>query len=65
MTELIQCEIDKRLNIKQLSELLNLDPSTIWFWIKNDPTFPKPFRLGPRSNRWLLSEIEAWEQSKR
>ncbi|SHK42089.1 transcriptional regulator, AlpA family [Shimia gijangensis] len=65
MAELQKELIDKRLNAKHVASLLSIDQSTLWGWIKNDPTFPKPFRLGPRSNRWRLSEIEKWEQTKR
>ena len=38
---------------------------TAWRLLKSDPTFPKPFRLTPGCTRWLLSEVEAWEASKR
>jgi prophage regulatory protein len=38
---------------------------TIWRLVKSDPTFPKPIRLTPGCTRWLLSEVEAWEASKR
>lgn len=33
--------------------------------IANDPTFPKPVMLGgPRSSRWIRTEIEAWIASR-
>ena len=38
---------------------------TPWRLLKSDPTFPKPFRLTAGCTRWVLSEIEAWEESKR
>lgn len=34
-------------------------------WAKEDPTLPQPIKLTPGCCRWRLSEIEAWEQSKR
>lgn len=39
--------------------------STPWRWAKTDPTFPKPVILTPGCTRWRLSEIAAWEQSKK
>ena len=38
---------------------------TPWRLAKSDPTFPKPIRLTAGCTRWLLSEVEAWETSKR
>lgn len=38
---------------------------TPWRWVKSDPTFPKPVSLSPGCTRWRLSEIEAWEQSRK
>lgn len=29
--------------------------------LKNDPTFPRPVRLGGAMRFWRLDEIEAWE----
>lgn len=34
-------------------------------WVREDPTFPKPVKLSPGCTRWRLSEIIAWEASKR
>ncbi len=39
--------------------------STPWRWAKADPDFPKPVTLSPGCTRWLLSEIEGWERTKR
>lgn len=37
---------------------------TIWGWVREDPTFPKPIKFSPGCTRWKLSEIEAWEAAK-
>ena len=29
------------------------------------PGFPVPYVFGPRSSRWVLAEVDDWEQSKR
>lgn len=38
--------------------------STIWRWVKTDPTFPKPICLSHGCSRWRLADLEAWEKSK-
>lgn len=52
-------------NDQSLAARLSVSRQTIWRLVKSDPTFPKPIRLTPGCTRWLLSEIEAWEASKR
>ncbi len=37
-------------------------PSTIYKWIKKKG-FPKPFKPGPRTSRWLKSEIVAYRRN--
>lgn len=48
-----------------LAKRYGVSRQTIWRLVKNDPRFPKPIRLTPGCTRWLLSEIEAWEDNKR
>lgn len=38
------------------------DHKKSWFWdkVKNDPTFPKPIYLGPRSPVFLEHELDEW-----
>ena len=50
---------------KELAARFSVSRQTIWRLVKSDPTFPKPIRLTAGCTRWLLSEIEAWEESKR
>ncbi len=38
--------------------------TTVWRWLKSDPTFPKPVKLTPGCTRWKLSEVEIWESAK-
>lgn len=52
-------------NDQGLAARLSVSRQTIWRLVKSDPTFPKPIRLTPGCTRWLLSEVEAWEASKR
>ena len=52
-------------NDQGLAARLSVSRQTIWRLVKSDLTFPKPIRLTPGCTRWLLSEVEAWEASKR
>jgi prophage regulatory protein len=38
-----------------------------WLWdrLKNDPTFPRPIYLGPKSPVWLEHELDAWLSAQR
>jgi len=38
--------------------LLPVGPATIWRWVRTQPEFPKPFRLGPGVTCWDLDAIE-------
>lgn len=49
----------------EVAERYSVNPSTIWRWRKNDPTFPKPIMLGDNTTRFSISELEAWEAGKR
>lgn len=52
-------------NDQGLAARLSVSRQTIWRLVKSDPTFPKPIRLTPGCTRWLLSEVQTWEASKR
>ena len=52
-------------NDQGLAARLSVSRQTIWRLVKFDPMFLRPIRLTPGCTRWLLSEVEAWEASKR
>jgi len=47
------------LRMKSVKELIGVSAGTIYKWI-GEGTFPKPVRIGERSVRWRLNEVEAW-----
>jgi prophage regulatory protein len=56
-----------QLKIARVPEVLSksgISRSTLARFEKNDPTFPKKFKIGVRSMGWLESEIDAWIQSR-
>jgi predicted DNA-binding transcriptional regulator AlpA len=42
---------------RQVAHLLGVHISTVYEWLKTDPTFPKPVRLGQRVVRWTGGQI--------
>ena len=53
------------ISTKDVAERLNIGRSTVWFYVKEDPTFPRPHRLSPRNVRWDEQEIDQWLKSKK
>ena len=52
------------LTDRQLATRYGVGRSSIWRWVREGTTFPKPYSLAERITRWKLSDIEAWEASK-
>lgn len=51
------------LTDRQVANRYGVHRTTPWRWAKEDPTFPRPVKLGGVT-RWKLSEIEAWEAQR-
>lgn len=51
------------LTVRQIADRYSVSVPTIWRWSREN-RLPAPFRLGPASTRWRLSEIEAWEKKR-
>jgi predicted DNA-binding transcriptional regulator AlpA len=51
------------LRLKQFSKKISMSAASIWRRSKCDPTFPKPFKIGPNSTAWDSEEIDAWLES--
>lgn len=49
----------------QLAARYGVHRMTPWRWLRDDPTFPQPYRLSGRCTRWRAEDIEAWEREKR
>ena len=50
---------ERLLRIEEVMQITGLPKSTIYNKIHKG-TFPKPYRVGPRSVRWKESEIIDW-----
>ncbi|WP_417723386.1 helix-turn-helix transcriptional regulator [Salipiger sp.] len=51
------------LNVQQVAERLGVSAASIWRW-KRDGDFPRAVKLGGRTTRWKLADVEAWEASR-
>lgn len=51
------------LTIKDVCEKLKVKKNTVYSWLKDDPTFPRQIRLGPRVVRWDEDELTKWIKS--
>jgi predicted DNA-binding transcriptional regulator AlpA len=50
---------------KQASARLGIGLSTLWDRLKNDPAFPRPFKMGPRITQFWDDELDSYAESKR
>ena len=53
----------KILKAKQVAEEINVSVPQIYRLVSIG-SFPKPIKLGERGSGWLLTEIDAWLQSR-
>lgn len=45
----------------QLAKRYDVRRGTIWKWKRERNDFPAPIKLSPGCTRWLLSDLEVWE----
>ena len=53
----------KILKVKQVAEEINVSVPQIYRLVSIG-SFPKPIKLGERGSAWLVSEVDAWLQSR-
>lgn len=58
-------QASKYISDSSLAARFGTSRNTIWRWAAENCGFPKPVKLSPGCTRWLLAEIEAWEQSRK
>jgi len=39
--------------------------STIWRWVRDDASFPRPFKLSAGTTVWDEGEVSAWIEAKK
>ena len=52
------------LDVKQMASALGINPRTVWRLAAlaeaGQSNFPKPLRIGPKTIRWRLSDVQAY-----
>lgn len=48
------------LSVDQVAVRFSASKDSIWRW-RRDGEFPAPIKLGGRTTRWRLADIEGWE----
>ncbi len=56
--------IKRRLRPAKVASELGVGLSTMWYYAKNDPTFPKFIKLSPGVSVIDGDELDAWVASK-
>ncbi|MBE0586561.1 MAG: AlpA family phage regulatory protein [Hydrogenophaga sp.] len=51
---------EARVSAETFSVLLDVHLNTVWRRAKNDPTFPKPIKLGNRCTRFRVGDIRVF-----
>jgi prophage regulatory protein len=49
--------------INQLTQMLSVSKSTIWYWVKKG-AFPEPYSLGENVTGWRALDIQDWIESR-
>jgi len=55
----------RALRLPHVCDLTGASRTTIWRWAKDDPTFPKPFKLSDAVTVWDEGEVLAWIERKK
>jgi predicted DNA-binding transcriptional regulator AlpA len=55
----------RAVRLPGVCDLTGASRTTIWRWVKDDPSFPKPFRLSAAVTCWDEDEILKWVKSKK
>ena len=53
------------IRLPKVCEKTGLAPATVWRKSKEDPDFPRPFKLGANHTTWDAGEITAWLEAKK
>jgi prophage regulatory protein len=60
-----QSKFTRAIKVGSVADLTGDSVSTVWRRTREDPTFPKPFKLSAQSTVWNEAEVRAWIDAKR
>jgi len=53
------------LRAPKVAEMLDVSPATVKRWARENPSFPKPFKLSENVTVWDSSEIADWLKAQK
>ena len=56
-------QFKKLLKVTEVAIYINTCKSQVYKLVQQDK-FPKPIKIGERGSAWLVSEVDAWLQSR-
>ena len=58
-------DLNRAFRVRQVADFLGIGVSSVWRLAKNEPDFPKPFSLSPRTTAWSAEELAAYVEVKK
>jgi predicted DNA-binding transcriptional regulator AlpA len=55
----------RAVRMREVSNLTGFSPATVWRKVKQDPEFPRPYKLSPGVTVWDEAEILSWIVGKK
>ncbi len=55
----------RAIRLPRVCDLTGVSRPTVWRWVRNDASFPKPFTLSPGITVWDEVEVVSWLQAKK
>jgi len=53
------------LRPKQAAAYIGMSVPSFWCFAKDDPTFPRLFKIGPQATAIMRADLDAWIAAKR
>lgn len=55
---------DRLIRLPEVESLIGCKKSTVYTWLKTDPTFPRAIRLSARMVAWSENSVLSWLQER-
>ena len=55
----------RAIRLQRVCNMTALSPATVWRKEKNDPAFPRSFKLSEKVTCWDENEVFAWIEAKK
>lgn len=59
------CPTTRALRLPRVCDLTGLSRASVWRLSREDPHFPKPFRLSHSTTAWDEQEIVSWIETRK